>query len=175
MLEKVTSTLILSIDQLNFIINILNYRYKLSKQNVDILVQSVFKPLIHSLINQFKLTCDKSSDSEAFMVKNFICLVEILDIILVDRTNKSLLENDKAELNNLFEIIVFYFKCDKFKTKLFDERPKLWLKTNMIILKFSKYIQKHLQRFLITTEEVNDFQRVNIKYNISFLIYICFN
>ena len=80
----------------------------------------------------------------------------------MDRVNKTLIEIEKCELNNLFEIIVCYFKSGgagggggTTQTMLVfsSERTKLWQKVNLIILKFSKFIQKHLQRCLITCEE----------------------
>ncbi len=124
--------------------------------------------MIHSLINQFRLTAATTekevTTGDTLLVRNFLCLIELLDIILTDRSSKtsnnSLLstetDSDKIELNNLFEIIICYFKCDKLRTTVFNtERSKLWHATNLVVLKFAKYIQKHLQRYLITCEDIN--------------------
>lgn len=144
-------------EQIDLIMSLLKFRFKLNKQNVDNLVNGALVFLINSLIEEFKLIQNsKLPDAEDFIVKNFLSLLEILDIVLNDRVNKSIIENNKSELNNLIEIILHYFKCDKFRSNILNRQPRLWHKVNTIIIKFSQFTQKHLQRYLITFEEIND-------------------
>lgn len=151
---------LLACEQLHLVESLLSLRAKLSKQNTDQLATTVTPNLIHSLINQVRLTngLKTNTDSCESMMKHLLCLIDLLDIILQDpRTSKALIEStDKTELNSLIEIVLFYFKCDKLFKLFSSRRPRLWHRTNLVVLKFAKHAQKYLQRCLITTEEIHD-------------------
>lgn len=151
---------LLASEQLHLVESLLRLRPKLSKQNTDQLATTVTPHLIHSLINQIRLTngLKTNTDSCESMMKHLLCLIDLLDIILQDsRASKALIEStDKAELNSLIEIVLFYFKCDKLFKLFSSRRPRLWHRTNLVVLKFAKHAQKYLQRCLITTEEIHD-------------------
>lgn len=176
-------------DQVMLIKNLLKIKYKLSKQNLDNLIKSTFKLIIYSLINCFKLyeqqndlntnPAELNNETNSlkmlllnktnYLIDNFLCLIEILDFILSTKTNKLqpnafYLENlSDHDLINLFEIIIYYFKLNKFNNKFIvhkkslfytsnciNNQHKLWLNVNMTIFKFAKQIQKYLLRYLIS-------------------------
>ena len=147
-------------EQLNVAVNLFKFRSRLSKQNLENLVNIMLKPLITSLVTNFKPN-EKANDlkSNQYMVKSFLCLMETIDVIMTDRlSNKAqqyLIQNDENILSSLFEIVLYYFKCEQFSEV---PRPHLWFRVNSVILEFSKFIQKHIERYLITNrvDEIND-------------------
>jgi hypothetical protein len=92
------------------------------------------------------------------MTRHFLCLIDLLSILLQDsRSSKALIESsDKNELNNVIEILLFFFKCDTLSKLLSSPRPQLWRRANLVVVKFAKHAQKYLQLCLITAEDIHE-------------------
>ena len=147
-------------EQLNVAVNLFKFRSRLSKQNLENLVNIMLKPLIASLVTNFKPN-EKANDikSNQYLVNSFLCLMEAIDVIMTDRVSSKaqqyLIQNDENILSSLFEIVLYYFRCEQFSEV---PRPHLWFRVNSVILELSKFIQKHIERYLITNrvDEMND-------------------
>jgi len=144
-------------DHLKLIKNVLIFKKEISKQNIDDLIRSLFKQLINLVINVFKTTdlLDKQIHfkKDSIIIDSFLSLFEIINIITNIKTFSinDILSNQ--DLNYLFEIIIFYIKNSN---KIIND-IRCQAKMNIIILRFSKFIQKHLQFYQIAENiEIND-------------------
>jgi hypothetical protein len=165
------NNLLLSFDQILMLKDLIRFKLKMSRQNLDNLIKSSIKLLINSLIHYFKVKekCQENNMTTNlninYLLNGYLCLIELLDLIQSNNNNKSynyIEQLTNQELKHIFQIIISFnygstnsniFKATVLnKTNLFYEfssfnlnnMDKVWLNVNLFIVKFSNYIQKYL-------------------------------
>ncbi len=91
------------------------------------------------------------SDNSSCVIDTFLCLIEIIDHIMINVSCNSINTYfDNKNLKSVFDIIIFYFKYGCLLSLKY--KFKLTLNIELIILKFVKYIQKFLFKYLIAKQ-----------------------
>ena len=155
-------------DILDLVKNILTYKSKLTRNNLDLLINSSLRFMID------KMTLTINNDPSISSVKGFdifICLIELIDLTMLNKSSLEILTSEN--LSNLFQAFTFYFdSSDKLNPK--PDAHKLHLGINLIVLKFSKYVQKILNRYLIMKCDDDEMLEILIRDYFEFL-FTCIN
>jgi hypothetical protein len=91
------------------------------------------------------------AESSASLIDTFLCLMDTVDYIVANVPSHNMaLYFDTRSLKSIFDIVMFYFKYGSLLS--LKQRFKLTLNIELIVLKFVKYIQKFLFKYLISKQ-----------------------
>ena len=173
---------LLSFDQILMLKELIRFKIKMSRQNLDFLIKNSLKHLINSLIHYYKVKekCKENNVTTSlninYLLNGYLCLIEILDLIQSSNNNKSynyIEQLTNTELKHLFQIIISFnygsSNSNLFKTTILNKTnifyefsnfnlnnmDKVWLNVNLFIVKFSNYVQKYLICYTINSNNHN--------------------